>query len=51
MNNQNSLKTFDAVSENLNIKTGAARFNFKNGDSYEGKYQIDIGKHVLVKQG
>jgi hypothetical protein len=54
MKYQNSLKTFkpiDVVSENSNIRTGVARFIFENGDSYEGKYQIDINRCVLVKQG
>ncbi|XP_067216751.1 radial spoke head 1 homolog [Linepithema humile] len=53
MKHQNSLKTLkpiDAVSENSNIRIGTARFIFENGDSYEGKYQTDIDRRILVKQ-
>lgn len=37
--------------ENMNIKVSTARFTFKNGDSYEGKYQVNIDRRTLVKQG
>lgn len=30
---------------------GAARFTFKNGDAYEGKYRVDVDRRALVKQG
>lgn len=34
-----------------NIKIDIAKFTFKNGDNYEGKYQVDFDKCSLVKQG
>ncbi|XP_025075168.1 phosphatidylinositol 4-phosphate 5-kinase 2-like [Pogonomyrmex barbatus] len=36
---------------NANVRIGIARFTFKNGDSYEGKYQVNIERCILVKQG
>jgi len=34
-----------------NVRIGIAKFTFKNGDNYEGKYQVDFDKCTLVKQG
>jgi hypothetical protein len=37
--------------KNLNLEIGTARFTFKNGDNYEGKYLINVDRCTLVKQG
>lgn len=33
------------------VRIGIAKFTFKNGDSYEGKYQVDFDRCIIVKQG
>ncbi|XP_077257737.1 uncharacterized protein LOC143894931 [Temnothorax americanus] len=49
---RNSSKTSKPTdSENLNVGIGTTmRFTFKNGDSYEGKYQVNVDRRTLVKQ-
>lgn len=34
-----------------NVRIDIAKFTFENGDSYEGKYQVDFDRCTLVKQG
>lgn len=47
-----SLKTSKPTDEeNSNVEIGTARFSFKNGDSYDGKYQVNVDRRTLVKQG
>lgn len=49
---ENSSKTSKLADiENSNVGIGTARFTFKNGDSYDGKYQVNIDRRTLVKQG
>ncbi|XP_012534042.1 uncharacterized protein LOC105835377 [Monomorium pharaonis] len=36
--------------KNLNVEIATARFTFKNGDSYEGKYRVNVDRRTLVRQ-
>ncbi|XP_039309122.1 radial spoke head 1 homolog [Solenopsis invicta] len=49
---QSSPKIFKSASniKNWNLEIGSARFTFKNGDNYEGKYLINVDRRTLVKQ-
>jgi len=49
---RNGSRSFkSSESEDSNLAVGTARFTFKNGDSYEGRYRVNIDRRTLVKQG
>lgn len=48
---KNITKSSSGRSDKMRKKIGVERFTFRNGDRYEGKYEIDVGKRTLVKQG
>ncbi|XP_011702954.1 PREDICTED: uncharacterized protein LOC105458997 isoform X3 [Wasmannia auropunctata] len=49
LNSPKILKPTDVKNSNMRIGE-TMRFTFKNGDSYEGKYQVNIDRRTLVKQ-
>ncbi|XP_032678739.1 phosphatidylinositol 4-phosphate 5-kinase 5-like [Odontomachus brunneus] len=37
-------------SDKTRRRIGVGKFTFRNGDSYEGKYEVNVGERALVKQ-